>query len=78
MALIKVKTVQDARSKWFDHGVRQAIRDGIKQVVVIAAGYDTRSYRKEMHPSGVKVRIWLVVCHNSWLLIDMMQAICMR
>ncbi|KAK9830684.1 hypothetical protein WJX74_002499 [Apatococcus lobatus] len=44
----------DARTTWFDKGVKQAIADGIKQVVIIAAGYDTRSYRKDLHPPGVK------------------------
>lgn len=46
--------LQDARTTWFDSGVRQAIDNGIKQVVIIAAGFDTRSYR--LHSQGVKVR----------------------
>ncbi|KAK9847030.1 hypothetical protein WJX84_012320 [Apatococcus fuscideae] len=44
----------DARTTWFDSGVRQALADGIKQVVIIAAGYDTRSYRRELHPDDVQ------------------------
>jgi O-methyltransferase involved in polyketide biosynthesis len=36
----------DARTKWFDQHVREAIQQhGIHQVVVVAAGFDTRSYR---------------------------------
>jgi O-methyltransferase involved in polyketide biosynthesis len=36
----------DARTKWFDDAVRTALRGGvIKQVVAVAAGYDTRAYR---------------------------------
>jgi methyltransferase (TIGR00027 family) len=35
----------DCRTQWFDQGVRTAIDDGFTQVVIIAAGYDTRAYR---------------------------------
>jgi methyltransferase (TIGR00027 family) len=35
----------DVRTQWFDDSVAAAQRDGIKQVVIIAAGYDTRAYR---------------------------------
>lgn len=35
----------DVRTQWFDAAVNRAITDGIKQVVIIAAGYDTRAYR---------------------------------
>eukprot|EP00775_Hariotina_reticulata_P003817 gene3817-4075_t len=35
----------DVRTQWFDSGVEAAIEDGITQVVIIAAGYDTRAYR---------------------------------
>lgn len=35
----------DARTRWLDHEVTTAIREGFAQVVVVAAGYDTRSYR---------------------------------
>eukprot|EP00882_Tetradesmus_deserticola_P017849 GHRQ01019146.1.p2 GENE.GHRQ01019146.1~~GHRQ01019146.1.p2 ORF type:complete len:130 (+),score=60.43 GHRQ01019146.1:1617-2006(+) len=35
----------DVRTQWFDEGVEQAFVNGIQQVVVIAAGYDTRAYR---------------------------------
>lgn len=36
----------DARTKWFDDMLSKAITNhGIKQVVVVAAGFDTRSYR---------------------------------
>ncbi|KIZ07560.1 Putative S-adenosyl-L-methionine-dependent methyltransferase [Monoraphidium neglectum] len=35
----------DARTQWIDDGMTKALDDGIKQVVIIAAGYDTRAYR---------------------------------
>ncbi|KIY91347.1 hypothetical protein MNEG_16617, partial [Monoraphidium neglectum] len=35
----------DARTQWIDDGMKKALDDGIKQVVIIAAGYDTRAYR---------------------------------
>ncbi|GBF98456.1 S-adenosyl-L-methionine-dependent methyltransferase [Raphidocelis subcapitata] len=35
----------DARTRWIDDGMKRALDDGIKQVVIIAAGYDTRAYR---------------------------------
>ncbi|EFJ51321.1 hypothetical protein VOLCADRAFT_103570 [Volvox carteri f. nagariensis] len=42
----------DARTKWFDTAVREALASGIKQVVLLAAGYDTRAYR--LGRGGVK------------------------
>jgi hypothetical protein len=35
----------DARTQWVDDGMRRALDDGVKQVVIIAAGFDTRAYR---------------------------------
>lgn len=35
----------DARTQWFDGAVTQALDAGIKQVVQVAAGFDTRAYR---------------------------------
>jgi len=35
----------DARTQWFDAQVKKAVADGFTQVVVVAAGYDTRAYR---------------------------------
>lgn len=35
----------DVRTQWFDGAVKRAIADGFKQVVILAAGYDTRAYR---------------------------------
>ena len=36
----------DARTQWFDSIVNEAVTTrGIKQVVILAAGYDTRAYR---------------------------------
>lgn len=42
----------DVRTQWFDAAVKRAIADGITQVVIIAAGYDTRAYR--LGQEGVK------------------------
>ncbi|WIA21539.1 hypothetical protein OEZ85_000736 [Tetradesmus obliquus] len=42
----------DVRTQWFDAAVKKAIADGITQVVIIAAGYDTRAYR--LGKPGVK------------------------
>lgn len=35
----------DARTQWFDEAVASALDAGITQVVVVAAGFDTRAYR---------------------------------
>ncbi|PNW76679.1 hypothetical protein CHLRE_11g467450v5 [Chlamydomonas reinhardtii] len=35
----------DARTRWLDGVVAAALRGGCQQVVVVAAGYDTRAYR---------------------------------
>lgn len=43
----------DARTTWFDQAVLSARQQGIAQVVVIAAGFDTRAYR--LHPQGLQV-----------------------
>lgn len=45
---------QDARTKWIDGALRQALDEGFTQVVCLAAGYDTRAYRFARR--GVKVR----------------------
>lgn len=42
----------DARTQWIDDGMKRALDDGIKQVVIIAAGFDTRAYR--LSRPGVK------------------------
>eukprot|EP00878_Enallax_costatus_P004256 GHUV01004486.1.p1 GENE.GHUV01004486.1~~GHUV01004486.1.p1 ORF type:complete len:442 (+),score=110.56 GHUV01004486.1:1220-2545(+) len=42
----------DVRTQWFDEGMQRAFDNGVKQVVVIAAGYDTRAYR--LHRPGVR------------------------
>lgn len=43
----------DARTAWFDQAVLSARHQGIAQVVVIAAGFDTRAYR--LHTQGLQV-----------------------
>lgn len=35
----------DSRTKWFDGAVSDALRSGVTQVVILAAGFDTRPYR---------------------------------
>ncbi|GLC35241.1 hypothetical protein PLESTM_000298500 [Pleodorina starrii] len=40
-----IMTYLDARTRWLDGEVQRAIREGVTQVVVVAAGYDTRAYR---------------------------------
>lgn len=35
----------DARTKWFDEAVQSVSKQGISQVVIIAAGFDSRAYR---------------------------------
>ncbi|KAL3147589.1 hypothetical protein ABBQ38_014642 [Trebouxia sp. C0009 RCD-2024] len=42
-----------ARTQWFDQAVASAKQLGITQVVIIAAGFDSRAYR--LHTSGLKV-----------------------
>lgn len=49
-----VSNFVDARTKWFDAAVQGAIAAGIKQVVVVAAGYDTRAYRFGASHPGVR------------------------
>ena len=43
----------DARTTWFDHAVEGAKKQGLTQVVVIAAGFDSRAYR--LHAAGLQV-----------------------
>ena len=35
----------DARTKWLDAAVEAAADRGVRQVVIVAAGFDTRAYR---------------------------------
>ena len=43
----------DARTTWFDQAVEGATKLGLIQVVVIAAGFDSRAYR--LHAPGMQV-----------------------
>ena len=43
----------DARTTWFDHAVEGAKKLGLTQIVVIAAGFDSRAYR--LHAAGLQV-----------------------
>lgn len=45
----------DARTTWFDQAVEGATKQGLTQVVVIAAGFDSRAYR--LHAPGMQVYI---------------------
>ena len=35
----------DARTKWLDAAVEAAAEGGVRQAVIVGAGFDTRSYR---------------------------------
>ncbi len=35
----------DARTKWLDAAVEAAVTRGVRQAVVVGAGFDTRAYR---------------------------------
>jgi hypothetical protein len=50
----------DARTTWFDQAVEGATKLGLSQVVVIAAGFDSRAYR--LHASGMQVYISIHTC----------------
>lgn len=54
----------DARTTWFDQAVQGATQQGLAQVVVIAAGFDSRAYR--LHAPGVQVQI---SCHILVMLL---------
>ena len=43
--------VEAIRTRFFDDAIAEAIRNGIKQFVVLGAGLDTRPYRMEF-PDG--------------------------
>ena len=43
----------DARTTWFDWAVEGAKQSGLSQVVIIAAGFDSRAYR--LHQTGLQV-----------------------
>ncbi len=44
-----------ARVRYFDDFVKNSIADGIEQLVILGAGYDTRAYRIEELKENVKV-----------------------
>ena len=44
----------DARTRWFDDAVNSARKQGISQIVIIAAGFDSRAYR--FHAPGLQVQ----------------------
>ena len=43
----------DARTTWFDQAVQGAEQSGLSQIVIIAAGFDSRAYR--LHEAGLQV-----------------------
>ncbi len=55
--------VEAIRTRFFDDAIAQAIKDGIKQFVVLGAGLDTRPYRLEF-PGGA---LWVEVDFASVL-----------
>ena len=44
-----------ARVRYFDDATERAARDGVRQMVVLGAGYDTRAYRIEAVKDAVRV-----------------------
>ena len=44
-----------ARVRYFDDFVKKSIKDGVEQLVIFGAGYDTRAYRIEELKGKVKV-----------------------
>ncbi|MEN6291234.1 MAG: class I SAM-dependent methyltransferase, partial [Methanobacterium sp.] len=44
-----------ARVRYFDDFVKKSIDDGIEQLIILGAGYDTRAYRIECIEENVKV-----------------------
>jgi methyltransferase (TIGR00027 family) len=44
-----------ARVRYFDDFVKKSIEEGIEQVVILGAGYDTRAYRIEELKENIKV-----------------------
>lgn len=54
----------DARTQFFDEIVTTALNDGITQVVVLAAGYDTRPYRL-CRPSVKVSAMWMFIPSRS-------------
>ena len=56
----------DARTTWFDQAVEGATKLGLTQVVVIAAGFDSRAYR--LHAPGMQVYIAFTYVVTSKLL----------
>ena len=53
----------DARTKWFDQAVLSARQQGILQVVIIAAGFDSRAYRLNM--PGLQVSSVIMHAHHA-------------
>jgi len=44
-----------ARVRYFDDFVKKSIEDGLKQIVILGAGYDTRAYRIEELKENVNI-----------------------
>ena len=49
----------DARTKWLDAAVEVAAQKGVLQVVIVAAGFDTRAYRLCRPGMQVTKRCWV-------------------
>lgn len=45
---------QTARTKYFDDALLHALRSGVRQVVILGAGFDTRAYRFQQQLAGVR------------------------
>jgi len=44
-----------ARTRYIDDALEKALRDGCEQIVILGAGYDTRSYRFHKELSGARI-----------------------
>jgi methyltransferase (TIGR00027 family) len=44
-----------ARTRHFDEALKQAVKSGVEQVVILGAGYDSRAFRFEDELRGVKI-----------------------
>ena len=43
------------RTRFIDEGLERAVRDGIRQLVILGAGFDTRAYRFEELLKGIRI-----------------------
>jgi len=61
-----------ARTRYIDEFLKAQIEEGIKQLVILGAGYDSRAYRFSLFESGIKV---FEVDHPNTQLLKIMKVI---